>query len=284
MPKVPETLLDKFARLYHDRNVARKKFARIDKPKFQGTDMDKHRKWVAAADELIQAEEDLMKAKVKRYDEMAPMPPYYRERWDAAQKKYVASEPRGMTRLRWNEDSPMMYNHTSYYDDPVGSMKMVGEASSVIKTPDGKIYYPSEFEKRGRQTVWYASSDHPYCGTPGRDRFELNYMGDLSPFWINARYPDKWNVPAKYKAVADEAVARYLSAHRAADAIQRDVDMYREWHNPYHLYQGPRRDDIRFKDEKGIEHTPVYDPFHMASPYYRQPLSDDDYRLLTNGL
>lgn len=273
MPKTPETLLDKFARLYHNRNAARKKFASIDKPKFQGINMDKHRKWKAAADELIRADEDLMKAKVKRYDEMAPMPPYYRERWDDTQKKVVASEPKGMTRLRWNEDSPVLHSHNSY-PDGIGNMVMVDEAPYNI--PD--------FERRGRQTVWYASSTHPYRGSPGRDRFELNYMGDLSPFWTDARHPDRWNVPAKYKDVADEAAARYLSAHRAADAIQHDVDMYNEWHNPYHLYQGPKRDDIRFKDKKGIEHTPVYDPFHMISPYYRKQLTEEEYADLTNGL
>ena len=115
MPKIPETLLDKFAKLYHDRNAARKKFARIDKPKFQGVDMDKHRKWVAAADELTNAEAALMKAKVKRYDEMAPMPPYYRERWDTEQKKVVATEPR-MRKLSWNEGSPVDHSHSSYPD------------------------------------------------------------------------------------------------------------------------------------------------------------------------
>ena len=132
--------------------------------------------------------------------------------------------------------------------------------------------------------MWYASSTHPYRGTPGHDRFELNYMGDLSPFWLDARYPDRWNVPAKYRDVADEAVARYLSAHRAADAIQREVDMYKEWYHPGYLYQGPKRDDIRFKDEKGIEHTPVYDPFHMVSPYYSRRLTEQEYADLTNGL
>lgn len=282
MPKTPETLLDKFAKLYHDRNAARKKFARIDKPKFQGVDMKKHQRWLASADELTQAEEDLMKAKVKRYNEMAPMPPYYRERWDATQKKVVASEPKGWTRLRWNEDSPVMHNDTPCYDDPVGNMVMPDEAPYNIKTPDGEVKSIPDFERRGRETVWYASSTHPYRGRPGRDRFELNYMGDLGPFWLDAKYPDRW--PAKYKDVADEAAARYLSAHRAADAIQREVDMYNEWHNPYHLYQGPSRDDIRFWDEKGIEHTPVYDPFHMVSPYYRRRLTDEEYADLTNGL
>lgn len=274
MPKTPETLLDEFAKLYHDRNVARKKFARIDKPKFQGVDMKKHQRWVDAADELQKAEVDLMKAKVKRYDEMAPMPPYYRERWDAAQKKKVKSGP-WAPRMSWTSDSPVMHNDTRWsYDDDIGNMVMIDEAPYGI--PD--------FERRGRQTVWYASSTHPYRGTTGRDRFELNYMGDLSPLWLDARRPDKRNVPAEYRDVADEATARYISAHRAADAIQHDVDMYKEWFRPGHLYQGPKRDDIRFKDENGIEHTPVYDPFHMVSPYYRRRLTDEEYADLTNGL
>ena len=282
MPKIPETLLDKFAKLYHDRNAARKKFARIDKPKFQGVDMDKHRKWVAAADELTNAEAALMKAKVKRYDEMAPMPPYYRERWDTEQKKVVATEPR-MRKLSWNEGSPVDHSHSSY-PDGIGNLEMVDAAPYVIRTPDGETHSVPEFERRGRMPVWYASSTHPYRGTPGRDRFELNYMGDLSPFWLDARYPDEWNVPAKYRDVADEAIARYTSAHRAADAIQREVDMYKEWYHPGYLYQGPKRDDIRFKDEKGIEHTPVYDPFHMVSPYYSRRLTEQEYADLTNGL
>lgn len=270
MPKIPETLLDKFAKLYHDRNVARKKFARIDKPKFQGVDMDKHRKWVAAADELTNAEANLMKAKVKRYNEMAPMPPYYRVNHRV--NPPTATEPR-MRMMSWTEDSPVRHSD-NLYPDGIGSVVMVDQAPF-----SGPV-----FERRGRDMVYYTSSTHPYRGTPGRDRFELNYMGELSPFWIDARYPDKWKVPEKYRDVADEAVARYISAHRAADAIQRDVDMYGEWFHPGHLYQGPKRNDIRFKDEKGIEHTPVYDPFHMVSPYYRKQLTDREYADLTNGL
>lgn len=270
MPKAPETLLDKFSRLYHNRNAARKKFARIDKPKFQGIDMDKHRRWIDAADELTKAEADLLKAKVKRYNEMAPMPPYYRVNYRV--NPPTATEPR-MRKLSWTEDSPVYHSDNSY-PDGIGTLQMVDEAPFV----------GPKFERRGRDVIYYTSKTNPYRGQSGRDRFELNYMGDLSPLWNDARYPNSWDVPAEYRDVADEAYARYVSGHRAADAIQRDVDKYLDWFYSGRLMEGPRRDDIRFKDEKGIEHTPVYDPFHMVSPYYRKQLTKEEYADLTNGL
>lgn len=149
MPKTPETLLDKFARLYHDRNAARKKFARIDKPKFQGTDMEKHRKWVAAADELIDIEDRILREKVNQY-------------WDAG--------------IRVDQ----------YGVDPAVRKEIL-----------------------------------------------------------------KWT---------------------------------KDWHDPGAFYQGPRKHDIEFVDERGIKHDPVYDPFHMVSPYYRERLTEQEYADLTNGL
>lgn len=280
MPRAPKTLLDRFAKLYHDRNVARKRFARIDKPTFQGVDMDRHRKWMTAADDLIKAETALMKAKVKRYNEMAPMPAYYRVNHGV--NPPTSTEPR-MRSLLWTEDSPVD-NSSNSYPDGIGSLKMVDEAPFMVQISDDEWRRLNEFERRGREKAFYASHTHPYRGTSGRDRFELNYMGELSPLWIDARHPDNWDVPAKYRDVADEASARYVSAHRAADAIQRDVDKYLDWFYSGRLMGGPRRDDIRFKDEKGIEHTPVYDPFHMVSPYYRKQLTEEEYAELTNGL
>lgn len=149
MPKIPETLLDKFAKLYHDRNVARKNFARIDKLKFQGVDMDKHRKWKAAADELIDIEDRMLREKVDQY---------------------------------WNAGIRL-------------------------------------------------------------DRYSVN------------------------------------------PAVRKEILKWRkDWHDPGAFYQGPRPHDIEYVDEKGIKHDPVYDPFHMVSPYYRRQLTDREYADLTNGL
>ena len=84
MPKIPETLLDKFAKLYHDRNAARKKFARIDKPKFQGVDMDKHRKWKAAADELIENDyKDYLKKMYQRFPNREAVREQFPEEYNA---------------------------------------------------------------------------------------------------------------------------------------------------------------------------------------------------------